>query len=232
MTKTFRALTVIAATATAMAAVGAVARPSAEWLRSELARILAGPEYHQPELTWLRNILRRVLEWLGHLLGGWSPAVSRLLESRPVLYWAVVTALVVLLALLLYHIGLTLVQTLRGPKRPKTPAVRAPVVLPEALRERAARLSREGRYGEAVRLLYEALLRQLDRGSLLRYDSSRTNREHLAALGERDDLTREMRPLTDLMDSILYGGRTPGAPEYGTCVELVERAWALVEASG
>lgn len=79
---------------------------------------------------------------------------------------------------------------------------------PDELRERAARFAAEGNYREALRHLYIAVLVKFDARGVWRYDTRRTNWEHIQAL--RNDQTRvglvvPMVELTRRFDRVRYG---------------------------
>lgn len=215
----------------AVAAGLASQRPAPDRLRADIAEILAGPEYHQPELTWLRELRQRVEEWLRRFFQGWSPTIYRLQEAWPILYWAIVVMLCALLALFVYHIILTFSIAFRSRSRPRRTETVRRSDPPEALRARAARLAEQGKYAEAIHLLFEALLGLLDRRDILRFDRSRTNWEFVEAVRSVAPLRREMEPLAVRLDGVLYGGAAADASEYNLCAGMVERAWAAGEAA-
>jgi Domain of unknown function (DUF4129) len=83
---------------------------------------------------------------------------------------------------------------------------------PDELRDRARQLAADGNFREALRHLYIALLLNLDARGVWRYDTRRTNWEHIAALRRKtdDDSSRELlvEPLSDLtlrFDRVRYG---------------------------
>lgn len=210
--------------------VWAAGRPTVDRLRTDLARILSAPEYQQAEMPWLRKVLRRVADWLARLLSGWwGDGVYQLHETWPLLYWVIVVLLMVLLGLLVYHIGLTLVYAFHDRRPRRAVASAMEVAEPEDLRAAARQAAEEARYAEAVALLYQALIRLLDRRGVLQLDRSRTNWEYLEAVGTVPALAQLMTPLTVRLDRILYGGGRVEAAEYRACEDLVNRAWAVGE---
>ena len=62
---------------------------------------------------------------------------------------------------------------------------------PSDLFEQAGEAFRDGKYAEAIRLALLALIARLEKQGLLRYDTTRTNREY----------QRELRPTTELAAS-------------------------------
>jgi hypothetical protein len=224
----YRALTVSSASlfAASLASAALVARPAPADLRAEIERILAQPEYRRAQGTWLQGLIKRLVEWLRDVFGDWSPQVVALKEAWPVLYWVVTGLLILVAAVLLYHIGYTLSLMFRDRRPRPRPAPGRPAADPDALRAQAAELAAQGRYAEAAAALYEALIRHLDRQGILRHDDSRTNGEYLEAVRGRPPLAEAMAPLTRWLDPVLYGNAALSETDYATCEGLVEQAWA------
>jgi len=202
-------------------------RPSPAVLREHLREILSSGAYQvNPPLSWqiqrwLIGLLMRLLRWLSNL------STSGPLAGLPeYLSWVITGILVLALVLILYHIAYTLRALLSGPPRRVeegervSPRRRSPQQALRAAKDAAAR----GDFELAVRLLYEAALRRLDRRGLLSYASSRTNWENLRAL-KSAGLRSIMAPLTRAVDDIFYGGRRATAQSYGDCQEWVAALW-------
>ena len=210
-------------------------RPTAPMLRSMLATILAKPEYAPAEATWMQKVeefLRRIANWIiRHLEGG--ETFGRLLDTSPILYWTIVASLLVVLAVILYHLYRGLLQVF-GPRRAKScksgdlpPAV---TTSPRTLRDMAEAAARKGDFEQAMRYLYMALLRHFDRTGVLPYQRARTNWEYVDALRGKTDLIADFQPLTLAVDRVIYGRDPADATAYETCTGLVDRLWDLVKA--
>jgi hypothetical protein len=212
-----------------LALAAALPRPPVTKLREELARILAQREYQQAEAPWLRKLLQRIAQWITEAFSNWAPQVHALEEAWPALYWVIVFLLVAVLALLLYHIALTLRMAFAGPRRRQETPVSVRQVSPEVLRTRAEAMARQGRYLEAIRALLEALMRRLDRLEVAPYDPSRTNWEFLDALAAAPVIAREFEPLARRLDGVLYGGAVADAETFRACAEQVDRIWTAGE---
>ncbi len=148
------------------------------------------------------------------------------------LFWPILAGLllaVVLLALVLWWRGR------EGPPRPTAPAGEVSVQppppapheqAPAALFRQAEELARAGRFKEASRSLYHAILSLLHRQQLLRYEVTRTNGEYVrqvrlsptAPPGLHEPFSR----LTTLFDDLWYGDRSCAASDYARCRELAE----------
>ena len=81
---------------------------------------------------------------------------------------------------------------------------------PDELGDRAAQFARDGNFREALRHRYIALLLRLDGRGVWRYDTRRTNWEHIAALrrGAAQSGAGIVAPLSDLtrrFDRVRYG---------------------------
>ncbi|RYG00254.1 MAG: DUF4129 domain-containing protein, partial [Caulobacteraceae bacterium] len=82
---------------------------------------------------------------------------------------------------------------------------------PEELRSRADIYASQGNYREALRHRYLALLLQLDSRGVWRYDTHRTNWEHIAGLRRHENqgtLVAPLSALTRRFDRVRYGGAT------------------------
>lgn len=80
---------------------------------------------------------------------------------------------------------------------------------PTELRSRADEYAAQGNFREALRHRYLALLLQLDARGVWRYDSRRTNWEHIAALRRQENKRILVSPLSELtrrFDRVRYGG--------------------------
>ena len=211
---------------TAQASGGVPSRPPASAIRADLERILAKPEYATGDPTWLQRleerIVRAIAEALTHDIG-----FARLLNTAPVLYWTLVAGLVAILLVILYYTYLGIRATF-GPTRVKKPGTAAPPVpttSPRALRSLADEAAGRGDFEQALRYLYLAVLRQLDRTGVLGYQRARTNWEYVDALRGKIDVAPDFVPLTLAVDRVTYGRVPAGADDYTACSERVERIW-------
>lgn len=190
-----------------------------------LASVLRRPEF-RPSIFEEWN--RRWNEWLRAMLqrmfGNVQPATLDLIAKT--LYYGVLGFLVLFLAYLIW----TYVPGLRFRRRGRAARLEDEdeVALPQraakhlALAEAAASA---GRYLEALRHTYTAMLLMLDEARRLEYDPSRTNWEVLRLLrsgglgAEREVLL----PVTRAIDEKLYGGRPASEEDYRTSREACAR---------
>jgi len=82
---------------------------------------------------------------------------------------------------------------------------------PERLFARADQLRLEGRFREAVRASFRALLISAGEHRVLEVDPSWTNSELLQAARQVADLEPALRPLVAQFNAVVYGGRDPGS---------------------
>ncbi len=129
----------------------------------------------------------------------------------------------------------------RAPRTPKPPTVSgadnpspdsdARQVLeesPAALWRQADTLAGEGRFREAVRVLYLAVLALLHRRHFIRFEPTRTNGEYVrqVRLSEQapPELHEPFQRLTNLFETAWYGERLCDAGDYRACRVLADKA--------
>jgi Domain of unknown function (DUF4129) len=150
------------------------------------------------------------------------------------LFWPIVGGL--FLAVLV--VALVLWFRNRERPAPKVPGAPAPAQAappppapheqpPAALFRQAEELARAGRFKDAMRSLYHAVLSLLHRQHMLRYETTRTNGEYIrqvrlapAAPPELHDLFAR---LTSLFDFLWYGDQNCASTDYSSCRELAEK---------
>jgi len=97
---------------------------------------------------------------------------------------------------------------------------------PAALFRQAEELARAGRFKDATRSLYHAVLSLLHRQQLLRYETTRTNGEYVRqvrlAPTAPQGLHEPFARLTSLFDFLWYGDQNCAPNDYSTCRGLAE----------
>jgi hypothetical protein len=175
--------------------------PSASWLQSILGTILrvlarAASAVWEQILKLLRFLFGRIV---GESSGG------------TLLVWILAGAILAYAAWKLVPLLLGLLgreETTVGPA-----AVDSEVLADAAdLRDEAGRALREGRHAEAIRLALLALIAALEQRGLLRYDTTRTNREYRAELRPRPELADRFGRLARIYEAVWYG-RQPASRE-------------------
>jgi hypothetical protein len=178
-----------------------------------------------------------------HVRGGTGPRVSSPSTGGgfSAVGWVLLAGLglaVLALAVYLY------LSSRRAARAPKTKAVREGEVpaeseaqqvmeeSPAELWRQAENLAGEGRFREAVRVLYLALLARLHRQQFIRFEPMRTNGEYVrqVQLSERApaELHEPFVRMTGLFEARWYGERPCEAGDYRACRTLAEEIQALV----
>jgi hypothetical protein len=151
-----------------------------------------------------------------------------------VLFVGVMVAALVLLGVHLYR------TWSRRLKQPKTEtkdlpeeAEPSPTEQPAAvLWQQAEKLAQEGRYLDALRMLYRAVLSLLHRKQLLRYESTRTNGEYVQEVRlspqARAELREPFERLTDLFERKWYGDGVCEPAEFQEGHGLAEEIQGMV----
>ena len=205
-------------------------RPSPEQLREAVKAILSRPEYNQGESQWLEQYLYRLIRSLSvwyreHL----APYFERLHDVSPVVYWTIVAVFAAAMVILLYHIYLTLRSSFGTTTRRRRQGQPLPPGAtqsdPDALLKQADEAAAKGDFAEALRRLYLALIRNLDRHELLRFDRSRTNYEYLRQVREHEAVAGPLSALTAQAETVWYGDRRPDRADYDLCRQLAMAAW-------
>lgn len=219
-----------------------------EWGEVLQAVLAPEPPTRDPtELTTLQAILKRsefqpspieqwnqrFRQWLGELLGRLfgNVAPTALDLAARGLYYLLLALLVVLLAYLIwtYVPGLRVRRPQRGARLEEAGVVTAPERASARLAAAEA-AARAGRYLEALRHTYQAMLLLLDEAHILEYDPARTNREVLRRLSadEHAPVRELLTPLTETLDEKLYGGRPALAADYQSARDTCARLMGLV----
>jgi hypothetical protein len=89
-----------------------------------------------------------------------------------------------------------------------------------ALFEQAGQAFREREYAEAIRLALLALIARLEKLGLLRYDTTRTNREYQRELRHMSDLAATFGQLARIYERAWYGRVAPGRGDAELAIRL------------
>ena len=229
-------------------APSALGPAEAEAVRGAVRQSFEGPEFwwkrtarvEGPELPgvaraigkllgWIADGLEALLKWLADLLEGLFGTRWTAGRLPGWFLWGVLTGLTVLvIGALLWRRRQLLARWLRGetrepPARRLTPQERLPGA--GQLFERARQMAREGRFRDAVRYAFLALLASLQDRGLLRYDPSRTNREYYHELLPRGALADRFLSVAVEFDRTWYG-RLP--VDRGQAEQMIARCERLV----
>jgi hypothetical protein len=205
---------------------------SVEELKALAEDILADRQYKrqmraEDQVGLAERLWGRLWRWLKEAVR--RPLLAGIQQERPILYWAIVVGLVLLLLVILLHFALTLRAALRGGGGPATDgSLDGPsaILRPSDLLSRAERSAAAGHYREAIRLLYLALLSRLDQQGLINYDHTKTNWEYLRTTRSIVTLHRPFLQLTAIFDRKWYGFEPAALADYGECRRLWDQAAA------
>jgi hypothetical protein len=191
----------------------------ADSLRAVLDTVFAAPKYdwvpRTDALAWLMAQFRKVGAWF-----------AQLEISHPVAFWGLVFLLVAILVAILVHAGFIMAGAMRYASVPEAREPRASAIRRDGAwhRAHAARLAEAGRYAEAVRAQFEAVVLDLDGVGGVRWHPSKTPREYAR---EAKLALEERHRLTGLVDDV-YAFSYAGAP----CGRAEWDAWRATAAGG
>jgi len=197
----------------------AVPAVPADSFRAVLDTVFAAPKYdwvpRADLLAWLMEQFAKVGAWF-----------SRLETTQPIAYWGLVFLLVAILVAILVHAGSIMVGAMRYSSAPEAREARAAALRKDGAwyRAEAARLAAAGRYADAVRAHFDAVILDLDGMGGVRWHPSKTPREYAreARLGGED-----RHRLVGLVDGV-YAFSYAGAP----CGPAEWEAWRAAAAGG
>jgi Domain of unknown function (DUF4129) len=195
-----------------------------------LQQVLARSEFSRsPIESWEERLRDWLMQRLRSLFAGARPATLEAIART--LYYLFLGLLIVLLAYLIwtYVPGLRLRRRGRAARLTVDDAVAAPESA-DAHLAAADAAADAGRYLDALRHTYTAMLLRLDAANLVPFDRSRTNREVLRALqrGGYAPVRDLFLPVTLTLDEKLYGGRPATDEEYRGCRAAATRLEVLL----
>ena len=190
--------------------------PSGDDARSQLAKELARPEYHQDDL------LRRVLHWVERIFDN---GVTRA-GTSPTVVWLLATVVLVGIALAVVLLVSRARRTAQVRRARSAPALTGELVTAAELRDRAERALAEERFADALVDGYRALaVRQVERDRIEDVPEA-TAHELAGALGETFPAQRgRILAAADAFDAVLYGDR-PGEREQAVGVLALDEELA------
>jgi hypothetical protein len=148
------------------------------------------------------------------------------------------SAWLLMLGLLLAALVIALLRARRRPvvpaAGPKTTAVPTELTLASLLQQgnagaseqlwrQADELANSGRWLDALRTLYLAVLALLHRADLIRFSATRTNGEYLAQVRPRTELYFPLESLTTLFEQKFYGARQCQPDDYALGRQLADQ---------
>ncbi len=184
------------------------------------------------DTSWMVSIAEVLAKLLARILGGLGEWIGWLLkrlfrfaigggETGRVLVWVIVAVLLVWVVWMLLPVVLRWLGALPSPRTSGASPARMEV-LPESadLFEQAGLALRDGHHAEAIRLALLALIARLEKRGMLRYDTSRTNREYQRELTPSAEIAAGFGRLARIYDRVWYGGRPAGREDAEQAIGL------------
>jgi hypothetical protein len=185
-------------------------------------------------VQWLRDLMRRFIDWLLDFLPGARPTGS---AATPGLRW-IVTVVVIVIVLLLIILAIDVIRRSRA----ATPAAQSSAPIGSKLDEDplsrgaseweryAGELANAGRYREAIRAWYHAVLVTCYAAGILHFRKGRTNWEYVASLAPSLAWRPDVIELTRRFEQEWYGGDESDEDALATCRTRAQRVLDSVRA--
>jgi len=178
-------------------------------LRPVLDSVFAASKYQwvtpRDPLAWIRWLIDHLVGWL-----------TGLATSAPELYWTLVALLVIVLVAILVHGAAIFVTAMRYASTPEASEPRPSVARRDArwFQVQADHFAQEGRYADAVRALFEAIVLELDGQGALRWHPSKTPREYAREVKLGGDARARLSSLVDGVYAYSFAKAPCGAREW------------------
>lgn len=186
--------------------------------RRVLDEVLARPEFRRARAVSLRAVLmRRIQRWVTDFLARTIARPGSFRRFAVVLAW-VVPALALIVLLLSFRTGL---------RRRREPAIGLGGIAPpraaaRELADRAVDLAGQGRFRDASRTAYRAVVRRLEEEGVWRADDTRTPREYLRLLPSAHRRRAAVARVTADFERVWYGSRDATADEWARFAAVLE----------
>jgi hypothetical protein len=201
----------------------ALPHPSPDTIHRQVEDILSRPEFggdKEPQEDWFRAMVR----WIGRRAAELLDWLGGLQSTAPVLFWLLVSIVILVLVLLMAYVGRKARRILyvgarpRGEDSEREKRARLSLVYREEARKWAAR----GDFTEAIRYLFLSLVYRFDEAGRVNFQRAYTNREYLTLFAQRPRVSTELRVFVDTLDDHWYGERPTDQDRYERCLALYE----------
>lgn len=180
--------------------MGPIGQTPGDSIRLAIERVFARDEFQWREpsgpLAWLRRQWAALVRWL-----------EQLQSDQPTLFLVLVVALAVTAVAILVHLGVLAFRVVTAREGP--PAERhADVAMPpnpDAMTQQAETLAGDGRYREAVIMLFQATLVRLDAQRAIRFHPSKTPAEYVIEASLRPTGRSALAGMVDRLYHYLFG---------------------------
>jgi hypothetical protein len=191
-----------------------------------------------PWFSWLQSIFAAWWDSVGAWLADIAKAIARFLArlfgmfggTAPDATTAVLLIVVGLLAWSVWKFYPVVARWLTAGRPPRITFDGSgwqPLAEAADLFEQAGQAFRDGRHAEAIRLALLALIARLEKQGLLRYDTTRTNREYQKELRHMSELAASFGQLARIYDRVWYGrvsaSRGDAEQAISLCESLINR---------
>jgi hypothetical protein len=168
----------------------------------------------------IRPSLERILEWLAALLAKLFGVFGGSYTGGASALWLIVAGI---LAWAAWKLVPAIVRWLSGGRPGRITHEEAtwqPLAEANDLFAQAGQAFRDGLHAEAIRLALLALIARLEKQGLLRYDTTRTNREYQRELRQRAELAARFGQLARIYDRVWYGLEAAHAADAEQAISL------------
>ncbi|MFC1836871.1 hypothetical protein ACFL2Q_19455 [Thermodesulfobacteriota bacterium] len=174
---------------------------------------------------WIYEGFRKVLRWIWSLLPGISPSE----EDARVLDWILRALLIAVGMTAVLFVGYQVYRFIRRSRfgsrsRAKTEKAEEEILTADdELWRLALEKAEQGRYGEALILLFRSALMTLDAAGLIYYHPGRTNREILNSLEQGTPIRNTLYQMVPVFNRVFYGNARCGKSDYEHFLEMCSR---------
>ncbi len=191
-----------------------VAHKTPQQRKKALRKILAKREFAKSRISiwerlykWCRGAVTRLMSWLFDQFDGRTPASLAVIVSI-----LTVVAFLILLAYTLFRLNINIHRSKRAAS--DADELYAGPDDPKAALDEAELAAASGDFRTALRLVYLAVLLNLDERELIRFDRTGTNWEYYRSLRARKDIQKSLRPITVAFDWKWYGHQKATDADY------------------
>jgi hypothetical protein len=201
----------------------ALPHPGRDGIRRQIDDILARPEFAPAEEP-SDNLFRALLRWIGRRLAEFVEWLFSLQATAPLLFWLLISVLVLLLIVLMAYLARKLrrILYLGARARPDDVARQKRARLSLLYREEAQKCAARRDFTEAIRYLFLSLVYRFDEAGRVNFQEACTNREYLAQFAQRSAVNAELKVFVDTLDDHWYGERPTDQARYEECLALYE----------
>ena len=194
--------------------------PTADQLREKAAEILSRRAYTSDSRSqsdaWLTELVIEILEWVSRPFR-W---LFNMMDGLPdVLRWMIVIGLVVVLAILIWHMASTLTAAIRGTKLVGSAAYepRRQLLDPEHFEKLAREAARKNDFITAIRMLFRAAVLRIELSEKKTHRPGVTNRELLNRYRAQPRLHSRLKLFVDMIDRKWYGDELCSQIDFEIC---------------